>query len=96
MAVEPLFGCLLSDACVQSVVVVVVVIVIAKIIMLIIIFITTTTTIITTTATATFIIMFIVVNLQVCSNTTAHVVVASHAELKIDVDWLHIHDDKVR
>jgi hypothetical protein len=32
---------------------------------------------------------------QVCSNTTAHVVVSSHAELKIDVDWLHIHDDKV-
>jgi len=32
---------------------------------------------------------------QVCSNTTAHVIVSSHAELKIDVDWLHIHDDKV-
>ena len=63
--------------------------------MLMIIFITTTTTIITVTTTTTFIIMFIVVNLQVCSNTTAHVVVTSHAELKIDVDWLHIHDDKV-
>jgi hypothetical protein len=32
--------------------------------------------------------------LQVCSNTTAHVVVASHSELKLDVDFLHIHDDK--
>ena len=32
---------------------------------------------------------------QVCSNTTAHVIVSSRAELKIDVDWLHIPDDKV-
>ena len=32
---------------------------------------------------------------QVCSNTTAHVIVSSHAELKMDVDWLHMHDDKV-
>ena len=36
-----------------------------------------------------------VTSAQVCSNTTAHVTVSSHAELKIDVDWLHIHDDKV-
>jgi hypothetical protein len=32
-----------------------------------------------------------VTSAQVCSNTTAHVKVSSHAELKIDVDWLHIH-----
>ena len=29
---------------------------------------------------------------QVCSNTTAHVIVSSHAKLKIDIHWLHIHD----
>lgn len=32
---------------------------------------------------------------EVCSNTTAHVILQAHSELKIDIDFLHIHEDKV-
>jgi len=32
---------------------------------------------------------------EICSNTTAQVVLLAHSELKIDIDFLHIHEDKV-